>query len=124
LQNIAVKMVENDSLINQINGFLNGVSKSINGSQKSDKLVYYNENTQMNDVIKTKDELVIEQGKLRINLVTLDKIVKDNSVVLNILNKEGVNGKMKLVLPLLFFFLFGFGAVAIRSYKKRKALLS
>lgn len=124
LQNITVKMVENDSLIGQINGFLNGVSKSINGSQKSDKLVYYNENTQLNDVIKTKDELINEQGKLRIDLVTLDKIVKDNSVVLNILNKEGINGKMKLVLPLLFFFLFGFGALVIRSYKKRKTLLS
>lgn len=123
LHNIDVKMVENDSLIRQINGFLNGVSNSINGSQKSDKLVYYNENTQMNDVIKTKDELIREQGRLRLDLVNLDKIIKDNSVVSNINNKKGVNGKMKFVLPLLFFFLFGFGSLLIKFYKKRKATI-
>lgn len=123
LHNIDVKMVENDSLIRQINGFLNGVSNSINGSQKSDKLVYYNENTQMNDVIKTKDELIREQGRLRLDLVNLDKIIKDNSVVSNINNKKGVNGKMKFVLPLLFFFLFGFGSLLIKFYKNRKATI-
>lgn len=123
LHNIDIKMVENDSLIRQINGFLNGVSNSINGSQKSDKLVYYNENTQMNDVIKTKDELIREQGRLRLDLVNLDKIIKDNSVVSNINNKKGVNGKMKFVLPLLFFFLFGFGSLLIKFYKKRKATI-
>lgn len=123
LHNIDIKMVENDSLIRQINGFLNGVSNSINGSQKSDKLVYYNENTQMNDVIKTKDELIREQGRLRLDLVNLDKIIKDNSVVSNINNKKGVNGKMKFVLPLLFFFLFGFGSLLIKFYKNRKATI-
>ena len=123
LHNIDVKMTENDSLIHQINSFLNGVSSSINGSQKSDKLVYYNENTQMNDVIKTKEALIKEQGSLRLDLVNLDKIVKDNSVVSNIKNKDGVNGKMKFALPLLFFFLFGFGSLMIKFYKQRKATL-
>jgi len=123
LHNIDVKMTENDSLIRQINSFLNGVSSSINGSQKSDKLVYYNENTQMNDVIKTKETLIREQGSLRLDLVNLDKIVKDNSVVSNIKNKDGVNGKMKFALPLLFFFLFGFGSFMIKFYKQRKATI-
>ncbi len=123
LHNIDVKMTENDSLIHQINSFLNGVSSSINGSQKSDKLVYYNENTQMNDVIKTKEALIKEQGSLRLDLVNLDKIVKDNSVVSNIKNKDGVNGKMKFALPLLFFFLFGFGSLMIKFYKQRKATI-
>ena len=106
LNNIKLKMSENDSIISQINGLLNAFSSTTNGSQKSDKLVYYNENSQLNEVIKTKDALVNEQGNHRISLVNFDKVVKDNSITLNIKNTKAVNGKMKLVLPLLFIFLF------------------
>ena len=106
LNNVKVKMVENDSIISQINGLLNAFSSTANGSQKSDKLVYYNENSQLNEVFKTKDALVNEQGSHRIELVNYDKIIKDNSTTLNIKNTKIVNGKMKLVLPFLFIFIF------------------
>lgn len=106
VNNIKIKMVANDSIISQINGFLNAFKNTVNGSQKSDKLVYYNENSQLNDVIKTKDLLVYEQGTHRLELVNFDKIIKDNSVTLNVKNNKMVNGKMKLLLPFLFVFLF------------------
>jgi len=106
LNNVKVKMVENDLIISQINGLLNAFSTTANGSQKSDKLVYYNENSQLNEVIKTKDALVNEQGSHRIELVNFDKIVKDNSATLNIKNTQVVNGKMKFLLPLFFIFIF------------------
>jgi uncharacterized membrane protein len=106
LNNVKVKMVENDSIISQINGLLNAFSNTANGTQKSDKLVYYNENSQLNEVIKTKDALVAEQGNHRIELVNFDKIVKDNSVTLNIKNTKAVNGKMKLILPFLFIAIY------------------
>lgn len=119
VNNIRVKIVENDSIISQINGLLNAFSNTTNGSQKSDKLVYYNENSQLNDVIKTKDLLVNEQGIHRLELVNLDKIVKDNSTTLNIKNTQVVNGKMKFILPLLLitiFILVGF----FKSYYKNQ----
>ncbi len=106
LNNIKIKMKENDSIISQINGVLNSFSKTLNGSQKSDKLVYYNENTQLNDVIKTKNELIKEQGEHRLELVGNDRIIKESSSTINIRNTKDLNGKMKLVLPLLFIFLF------------------
>ncbi len=106
LNNVKVKMIQNDSIISQINGLLNAFSTTANGSQKSDKLVYYNENSQLNEVIKTKDELVNEQGSHRIELVNFDKIVKDNSITLNIKNTQAINGKMKFLLPLLFIAIF------------------
>jgi len=106
LNNIKVKMVENDSIISQINGLLNAFSSTANGSQKSDKLVYYNENSQLNEVIKTKDALVNEQGAHRIEMINLNKIIKDNSTTLNVKNTKAVNGKMKLILPLFFIFIF------------------
>lgn len=119
VNNIKVKMVENDSIISQINGLLNAFSNTTNSSQKSDKLVYYNENSQLSEVIKTKDALVTEQGTHRIELVNFDKVVKDNSSTLNIKNTQAVNGKMKLILPLLFigiFILIGY----FKSYYKRQ----
>lgn len=119
VNNVKIKMIENDSIIGQINGFLNTFNTTVNGSQKSDKLVYYNENSQLDEVIKTKDVLVNEQGRHRLDLVSLDKIIKENSVTLNVKNTKMVNGKMKLFLPVLFIFLF----VVVnyfRSYYKRK----
>lgn len=106
VNNVKIKMVENDSIISQINGFLNSFKNNVNGTQKSDKLVYYNENSQLNDVIKTKDLLVNEQGNRRIELVNIDQIIKLNSATLNVKNTETVNGKLKFVLPLLFVFIF------------------
>lgn len=106
VNNVKVKMVENDSVIGQINGFLNTFNSTVNGSQKSDKLVYYNENSQLDAVIKTKDNLVNEQGSHRLELVSLDKIVKDKSVTLNVKNNKKMNGKMKIILPFLLIFLF------------------
>lgn len=123
LNNVKVKMVENDSIISQINGLLNTFSSTANGSQKSDKLVYYNENSQLNDVIKTKDELVTEQGRLRIDLVNYDKIIKENSGTLNIKNTQSVNGKLKYVLPLLFIFLFILVGYFKSYYKNQMAKL-
>lgn len=106
VNNVKIKMVENDSVIGQINGFLNTFNSTVSGSQKSDKLVYYNENSQLDAVIKTKDNLVNEQGSHRLELVSLDKIVKDKSVTLNVKNNKKMNGKMKIILPFLFLFLF------------------
>ena len=118
LNNIQVKMSQNDTIISQINGVLSGFSAEVNGS-KSDKLVYYNENTQLNDVIKTKDGLINEQGNHRVELVGLDKVVKDNSTTINIKNTKSTNGKMKLILPFLFVLIFILIRFFIAFYKKQ-----
>jgi hypothetical protein len=119
INNIQIKMVQNDSIISQINGVLNGFSNRLNGAAKSDKLVYYNENTQLNDIIKTKEALINEQGTNRVSLISLDKIVKDNSSTLNIENKSSVNGKLKLVLPILFILCFILLQIFITFYRKQ-----
>lgn len=105
VNNVTIKMNENDSIIKQINGFLSDFKVNSN-SNKSNNLVYYSENNQLNDIIKTKEGLITEQGSHRLELVNFDKIVKDLSIVSNIKNTASVNGKMKLILPILFIFLF------------------
>ncbi len=121
--NVKVKIVENDSTISQINGVLNTFNNTVNGSQKSDKLVYYNENSQLNDVIKTKDYLVGEQGNRRLEMINLDKIVKDTSTTLNIRNNKAPNGKMKMIVPVIFIFIFILFGLLKSYYKHQMAKL-
>jgi hypothetical protein len=106
--------VANDLIIKQIDGVLNGFSQNVNGNQKSDKLIYFNENTQLNDIIKSKNDLVIEQGNHKIELVNYEKIVKEINTSLNLKNTKGINGKMKFIFPLLFVFFF----TGYRFFKK------
>jgi hypothetical protein len=126
IKNVEIKMSQNDTIISQINKVLNGFSNMVNGAQKSDKLVYYNENTQLNDVIKTKDNLINEQGIHRISLAGFDKIVKDNSFILNVESTNTINGKLKLVLPIVFLLIFILIRFFIAFYRKQsvKANLS
>lgn len=113
LNNIKIKIKENDSIINQIDGVLNSFSSAVNGSQRNEKLIYYNENTQLNDVIKTKNDLVNEQGSHRLEMVNLDKIIKDNSTTINIEKVKGIFGSLAVVFPLFFIFVF----VMIRYFR-------
>lgn len=119
VNNVYLKMKANTVIINQIDGFLDGFTSKINNSTKSNSLIYYNENTQLNDAIETKDKLISEQGYLRVELVSLDKIIKESSSIINIENTKSINGKLKFILPLLFIFIFISIHFFIIFYKKQ-----
>lgn len=125
IKNNQIKMQENNIIIAQIDGFLNSFSGVINGSAKSDKLIYYNENTQLNDVIKTKNNLLGELSALRMDNVNMDKIIKKNSSILNVKNTESVTGKLKFILPLILVFtyliIYSFVSFYRKQVKKQKA---
>lgn len=97
--------------VDQINNLLANFSTTT-ASQKTNQLVYINENTQLNDILKTKTDLIQTIAYRKIELINATKIIKESSNVLNIKNTKSLNGKMKYTIPLLFiaFFLF-FGAV-------------
>jgi hypothetical protein len=82
-------------------------------------LVYYNENTQLNDVIKTKENLLVELGNQRMELTSLDKFIKKTSSVVNIKNENVTNGNLKLVLPIFLIFGFIFIYLFSKFYKKQ-----
>jgi hypothetical protein len=123
VDNINIRMDKDQVIINQIDTLLNQFSTASGSGQKSDNLVYYNENTQLNDIIKTKDNLINNMGYQRTQLIAFDKIVKDKSRVLNIKNTKGVNNKMKLILPILL--IFGFLFISFfKSFYKRQVVKS
>ena len=111
-------MIQNDTIIAQINGVLSGFSNTAKGT-KSNNLVYYNENIQLNDIIKTKESLINEQGFLRVDLVGLNRIVKENSSILNIENNTSINGKLKFILPILFVCIFILIRFFVAFYRKQ-----
>ncbi len=122
INNTEIKMKYNEQILTQIDGILNEFSSSLDASAlKSDRLVYYNnENTQLNDVLKTKEGLIYDQSQLRISKINNNKIIKDISNTLNIKNRKITNSKLKFILPILF--VFGFIAVGAfsRFYKRQQ----
>lgn len=127
LQNVAnentdLKMKYNEQMLTQIDGILNEFSSSLDASAlKSDRLVYYNnENTQLNDVLKTKEGLIYDQSQLRIQKINTDKIIKDLSHTLNIKNTKAANGKLKFILPILFVLGFIVIGAFFRFYKRQQ----
>ncbi len=123
VDNINIKMKQNEVIINQIDGVLNQFSSNSANNQKSEKLVYYNENTQLNDIINTKNILINENGYQRNQLVSLDKIVKENSRIINVKNTKGLGNKLMLVLPIFFIFVFVCYKFFVAFYRKQAAKL-
>lgn len=123
-KNLQQQIAQNDTIIAQIDNVLNGFSNTVKYTSKNDKLVYYNENTQLNDIIKTKQYLVNEQGRNRLKLISSDQTIKQISSSLNIKNTQTINGKLKFIFPILFILLFGFIKFFRSFYKKQKQLMS
>lgn len=118
-KNLEQLIAQNDTIIVQIDNVLKNFSSTAKKSHTNNQLVYYNENTQLNEMIKTKQYLVTEQGKNRLKLVSFDQTIKEISSTLNIKNTKSVNGKLKLILPILFIFLFVFIYMFKDFYKKQ-----
>lgn len=116
-----VRMNENDSIIKQIDYVLKSFKNNLNKNERSSNLVYFNENTQLNDIIKTKTDLIAEQGSLRLDLIDYEKIIKEVSIVTNIQNTKSINGKMKFIVPFMFMLLFILSRLFIGFYIKQAA---
>lgn len=104
-KNLSLEIRKNDSIIMQIDNILNQFSSN-DATQKSSSLVYYNENNSINDILKTKTNLMYKQDVNRIIQLNSDVIIKPISTSLNLLNTKGVNNKYKLILPFLFTGIF------------------
>lgn len=121
-KNLEVEIAQNDTIIAQIDQVLNGLSSTAKNSSKNEKLVYYSENLQLNDIIKTKQKLVTEQGKNRFRLVSFDKTIKEINTTLNINENKTVNGNFKIWLPIFFIFLFVLVNLFRKFYRKQLAI--
>lgn len=121
-KNLEKEIAQNDTIIAQIDHVLNGFSSTGKNAAKNEKLVYYNENLQLNDIIKTKQKLVTEQGKNRFKLISFDKTIKEINSTLNITQTKIVNSNFKILLPFLLILLFVLGYLFKKFYRRQLAL--
>ncbi|WP_432672383.1 hypothetical protein [Flavobacterium sp. SM2513] len=113
------KIAKNEEVIKQIDVILDEFNSKTTSSQKSDKLIYYNENTQLNDIIETKNNLVSDIGAYKLELLSLSKIVKDKSVVINVKKTISIFLKLKFILPVVLILVFVFSVMMRSFYKKQ-----
>ena len=85
----------------------------------NEKLVYYNENLNLDAIIRTKDSLFSEIDKLKIEQYNTGKTIKEQGTVLNIKSNKIFKGKLIFILPLVFVGLFIFFSFFISFYKKQ-----
>ena len=119
VENIQIKMKKNEELTIELDDLIGKISLALNNNTKNNNLVYYNENTPLTGLIEKKVNLVNELAEDKLTLLNLDNTIKKTSSVLNIKNTKGTNGKMKLILPLLFISLFASISLIILFYKKQ-----
>lgn len=122
--NINQKIKDNQIMIAQIDALLNGFSSSTAANQKSNNLVFYNENTQLNDILNTKSTLINEISYKRLELISNNAVIKEKSRVLNLKDNKGLNNKLKLILPFLFVFLYLLGVLFRNFYRRQSKLAS
>jgi hypothetical protein len=115
LNNLNLKIAANDSIIKQIDVILNDFSVS----KLNSNAMYYNDNTQVSEVIKLKDKLLKEQGKNRIDKVNFTSVIKEGGMMFNVTGKSFTAHKMKFIIPILLVILFVF-VVKFRQYYKKQ----
>lgn len=122
LENLKKRIIENKIIIGQIDDLLASFKNKNGEASGKDKMFFYNENMEVNEVIKTKSNLISYNANMRLDMQSLNKIMKEQSTILNVHNTKSVNGKLKLLLPVVFVLLYLFIFSFVRFYKKQASL--
>lgn len=119
--NIQQKIKVKEDIILQIDEIIKSYGTNKDIVSRNDKMIYYNDNNQLDNIIKTKDTLSSTMANLKVELFNSRKIINDNSVVLNIKNNKFINGKMKFIFPLLLIALFIVTKLFLSFYRSQSA---
>jgi len=93
-----------DSTINQIDLT---IAKNIqNGTSNVGKMIYFDSEEKVSNVFEQKSELLTERAEQIAVFNTLDKTIKDISIISNIKEKAKIYQKKTVTTPLFFMFLF------------------
>ena len=113
--NLEEKLIANTAMITQIDQIILSLSQNKTGTSVS-----ISENTGLSDLIKKKDDLILENQKLATNRLEFEKIIKDQNIIGNQMNNKGANNKMKFILPFLFVLFYLLGYWFLNVYKLQK----
>lgn len=122
-ENINIKIKKDEEIIAQTDSLLHAITKNLSNNQKSFNLVYSNEDNHFNLLFETKNNLANEIAVKRIEAINYKKVINDISTVTNIKSTKSINGKMKLILPILLILIFISIRLFLSFYKTQSAKL-
>lgn len=119
VENIKKKLVKNNEMIAQIDSLLNTFGNKASSKEQG---ININQNSQLNDLVLTKEGLFADNKKLELDLIDSGKTIKDVSIINDIIEDRFIASKI-VSLPLLLLALFsGFFLLKyIYNYLKRTA---
>ncbi|UYW00952.1 hypothetical protein K5I29_10660 [Flavobacterium agricola] len=103
--NIDKQITANDSILTQVDRIIKQFASHSSNINK-DNLVYYNDNNQVNEIIKQKSAIVNKLAELQIQKFNSDVIVKEVSTVPNALVINTNFQNLKFILPIAFVSIF------------------
>ena len=118
-ENTLIKIKKNEEQILQIDKLITQISENLAKEKSASNLVYNNENNEINSLFSLKNTLINEIAGQKITLETIKLYIKDISTTTNVINSNGINNKMKLILPFLYLFIYFIFYNFISLYKKQ-----
>lgn len=116
IESLNAEIAANDLTIKQIDNTFEGFSDKVN---QANSLIYYNNNTQLNELVKAKNKLLETQRINRVNLINYSDIIKNVGLTVNSKRKSIITGKMKVIVPVVFVFFFLVIAMFVSYYKRQ-----
>lgn len=119
LENINRRIIENDSIIKQIDLLITSYKNSLERNSNS---LIKSENSEIGQLISQKRDLLNQIAQDRLDLISQTKLIKDNTIVLNSINNKGLANKSKLIVPLFLLFIFFIYKIMLNLNNRLKSI--
>ena len=117
--NINIKMKENEKLIKKVDSVTSILTLNLQKNKVGNSLVYNSENNQLNPMFELKNNLINEVAAQKISLIKMNYFVKETSRIANLKSNRGINGKLKLIFPMLFLLFFILYKLSSKFYARQ-----
>jgi len=115
-KNLADKITLNDSLINQIDKLIVLLS-----SNNSSGTISISEKNSIPELVEKKDRLIAEKQYLLTNENIFDKIIKEESSIINIRDYKPLLLNNKILFPLILILVYLISYSLLNTYKNKEA---
>ncbi|UGS23661.1 hypothetical protein [Flavobacterium channae] len=115
-KNLADKIILNDSLIKQIDNLIVLLS-----SNNSSGTISISEKNSIPELVEKKDRLILEKQYLLTNENIFDKIIKEESSIINIRDYKPLLLNNKILFPLALILLYLLSYFLFNTYKKQSS---
>jgi hypothetical protein len=114
--NLKEKLIKNDSLIKQIDQ----VILLLSSNTKTGGNISISEASNIYELIEKKDELIQDSDKLKVDNIVIEKIIKEESSIVNMRDYSPILLNSKILFPTLLIFIYLISFPIRKSFQKHK----